>query len=156
MEHIENYDKAVADKNETWDCHHRLEIQGQFRNSVKLLKRCGMYFNRPASELIFLTNEEHMRLHSKGNKHSEETKRKMSEANKGNKYSLGSKRSEETKRKMSASKIGNKNSFGCRRSEETKKKISEAMKGNKPSEETRRKISELMKRNRELKNNHQK
>ena len=39
---------------------------------------------------------------------SEETKRKLSEAKKGNAYSLGIKRSEETKRKMSEALKGKK------------------------------------------------
>lgn len=106
-EKIENYSNAVADKEHVWDCHHRLEVQGQFRNSVKLLKRCMMYFNRPASELIFLPHGEHMRLHSKGRNISDEAKRKISEANKGNKYCLGKHHSEETRRKRSTSLINN-------------------------------------------------
>ena len=85
ISHIENYQDAVNDSDHMWECHHRLEIQGQFRNSVKLLKRCGLYYNRPASELIFLRHDEHRRLHKSGNKYclgrklSDETKRKMSE-----------------------------------------------------------------------------
>ena len=39
--------------------------------------------------------------HFFGKHHSEESKKKMSEANKGNKYRLGKKHSEETKRKIS-------------------------------------------------------
>ena len=69
--------------------------------------------------------------------------RKMSEANKGNKNSLGHHHSEETKRKISEAHKGKHHS------EETKRKISGALKGispsNKgkhPSEETRRKMSE--------------
>ncbi len=66
-----------------------------------------------------------------GHKISEETKRKISEANKGKK------RSEETKRKMSLSKQN--------MSEETKRKMSEANKGKKRSEETKRKMSKAKK-----------
>jgi hypothetical protein len=68
-----------------------------------------------------------------GKSHSEETKRKISEARKGKK------RSDETKRKMSEAKKGTK------RSDETKRKISEAKKGKKRSDETKRKISEAKK-----------
>lgn len=101
LENIENYDKAIADTEHVWVCHHRLEIQGQFRNSVKLLKRCGMYYHIPASELVFLTSSEHSRLHHTGNKyscgkhHSDETKRKMSESHKGKIHN------EEHRRKLS-------------------------------------------------------
>ena len=62
---------------------------------------------------------ERMRLLSKGRKHTEETKRKMSEAKKGRKLS-----------------------------EDTKRKISDALKGRKLSEETRRKMSEAHRRRR--------
>lgn len=60
---IENYDKAINDLTEKYDCHHRLEIQGDKRFSVDDLKEMGLYFNRPASELIFLTRSEHRHLH---------------------------------------------------------------------------------------------
>jgi group I intron endonuclease len=68
---------------------------------------------------------------------SEETKEKMSEAQKGKTLS------EETKLKMSESKTGEKHPFfGKALSEETKKKMSEAQKGKTLSEETKKKISE--------------
>lgn len=58
---IENYDKAIADETQIWVCHHRLEIT----LNVKLnwLKRVNLYYDRPASELIYLTQAEHMRIH---------------------------------------------------------------------------------------------
>ena len=79
-----------------------------------------------------------------GYKHSEETKRKISEANKGKK------RSEETKHKLSESMKENTNTKGkhWKHSEETKRKVSEAMKGNKKpprSEEHKKKLSEALK-----------
>ena len=83
---IENYDKAINDKTQTWDCHHRKESQ----YSVDELVDIGEYYNRPACELIFLTKSEHMKLHHlgkptwiKGKHHSAETRKKMSEAQKG-------------------------------------------------------------------------
>ena len=97
---IENYEKAISDDERTWDCHHRREIE----TSKKQLIENNEYYNRPASELIFLTQKEHIALHKNGNKnmlgkhHSEETKRKMSAAQKN--------MSEETKRKMSISRKG--------------------------------------------------
>ena len=119
---IENYDKAIYDSNQTWECHHR---KGTIVSKKQLIE-IGEYYNRPASELIFLTKSEHRILHKKGKKRkpfSEETKRKMSEAHKdkhlseehklkisiakqGNKYRLGKLCSDETKRKMSAAKQG--------------------------------------------------
>ena len=122
-ENIENYEKAKADNFKCWDCHHRLETHNSDgeRRLVDItrdeLKALDMYYNRPADELIFLTSMEHISLHQKGKKHSEETKKKMSEAKKGKQLS------EEHKKKMSEAKKGKQ------LSEETKKKMSEALKG---------------------------
>ena len=151
---IENYDKAVADKEQIWDCHHRRELEIPRKELIKI----GEYYNRPASELIFLTEYEHRSLHStlkfkgkpshwKGKHRSEETKRKMSESHKGKKMSeehkqkvakarKGMKLSEETKHKMSESHKGKK------LSEEHKQKVAKARKGMKLSEETKHKIGE--------------
>ena len=141
---IENYDKAFADKNKTWDLHHRLELtmDGEFALTAAQLKMHDMYYNRPYYELIFLTLEEHRRLHSKGKnnplfgkKHSDETIKKMSEAHKGKQHT------HETRRKMSEAQKGKP---GHKHSEETRRKISEAAKN--ISVETRRKMSEAAKR----------
>ena len=83
---IENYEKAKKDLLEMWDIHHRKEEEGY---SYKELKKLGLYYKRPASELKFLTKKEHISLHKKGNKywlgkhHSDEAKKKISEAKKG-------------------------------------------------------------------------
>lgn len=122
---IENYEQAVADKKETWSIHHRLEVQGQFRNSMRLLIKCGMYWNRPASELIFLTNSEHTKLHSKGNHYAE-----------GKKPWLGRRHSEETRALLSEMA---KNRPPV--SEETRRKMSEAHKGRLHTEESKLKMS---------------
>ena len=128
-ENIENYEAAKKDNFIGWDCHHRLETNNSDgeRREVDILaaelQSLGMYWNRPASELIFLTISEHQFLHQKGKPRSEETKKKMSEAKKGNKYNLGKKHSEETKKKLSEA------AKGKHLSEETKKKLSEAKKG---------------------------
>jgi hypothetical protein len=87
---------------------------------------------------------------------SEETKRKKSEAHKGNTTWLGKTHSEETKRKMSDTRKGKTHSEETKRkqseakkgktfSEESKRKMSEAQKGKSLSEETRRKMSETRK-----------
>ena len=112
-ENIENYEKALADNFVGWECHHRLETHNSdgIRREVDILSEelqaLGMYWHRPASELIFLPISEHQSLHQKGKnnsmygKHfSEESKKKIGEANKGKH------RSEETKMKMSESKKG--------------------------------------------------
>ena len=144
---IENYDKAINDKTQLWDCHHRLEIDEN--KTVEQLKEEGKYYNRPADELIFLTHGEHTKLHAIGKTYSEETKQKLSKANKGKKMS------DEARQKMSIAKKGKKQSAELvskrtasikeyykthdgyyknkKLPEETKKKMSEAHKGKRPA-----------------------
>lgn len=90
---IENYDLAVSDTTQTWDCHHRKE---ELYSKKELIERCE-YFDVKPEELIFLTREEHCKIDSfckrmseslKGQKKSEECKRKMSEARKGKHWKL--------------------------------------------------------------------
>ena len=132
-EKIENYEKAKKDNFKGWHCHHRLEthttdgIRREVDITVAELKALGMYYNRPASELIFLTSREHNAF-NKGKKRSEEAKKKMREAN------IGKKLSEEAKKKIAAANIGKHHS------EETKKKIGAGNKGKKLSEETKKKM----------------
>lgn len=63
-------------------------------------------------------------------------RKRLSEAMKGKQNALGHKHSEESRRKMSESKKGKP------RSEETRRKISAATKGIRPSDESRKKMSE--------------
>ena len=89
---IENYNEAVNDTTQRWQCHHKLEIT-LHKTSQELIEM-GLYYNRPASELMFLTEKEHKSLHYKsgmsnfstkygknnqmyGKHHSEETKQKL-------------------------------------------------------------------------------
>ena len=117
---IENYDKAIADKTQTWQCHHRRETI----YSAKELIEIGEYYNRPAEELIFLTPNEHHILHQLGKHHSEDTRKKMSEAIKGKHHS------EETRKKISDALNGeNHPMFGKHHTAEARKKIGEAHKG---------------------------
>ena len=88
---IENYNEA-ANSSEKWQCHHKLEIT--LHKTSKELIEIGLYYNRPASELIFLTEKEHKSIHYKsgmsnfstkygkdnpmyGSHHSEDTKQKL-------------------------------------------------------------------------------
>lgn len=75
---IENYDKAINDKTQTWHCHHRLEDLGFSQKDLKYLQ---LYYGVPAEELIFMTPNEHYSLHSTGREVSEETKEKLRKAN---------------------------------------------------------------------------
>ena len=108
IENIENFEKAKADNFKGWCCHHRKGVD----IPTEKLKALGMYYNRPADELIFLTRSEHKSLHNEGNKyflgkhHSEESKNKNSEAHKGKKFS------EETKKKIGEANKGNKYHLG--------------------------------------------
>ena len=62
--------------------------------------------NNSLSNLVYLTRSEHTKIHSNGKQLSEETKRKMSEAKKGNKNMLGKHHTEETKQKIGNSSKG--------------------------------------------------
>lgn len=66
---IENFEMAVHDLENMWDCHHRLGIE--LKKSKKELDELDLYYNRPASELIFLTHSEHAKIHGSLKKHQE-------------------------------------------------------------------------------------
>ena len=85
---IENYDKAIADKTQTWDLHHRDEIRelpsGMIaRRSVEELMENGRYYHCPANELIFMTSADHLSLHHKGKVFTEESRVKLRNSIKG-------------------------------------------------------------------------
>ena len=126
---IKNYDKAIADKTQTWHCHHMTETWWHCSKQDLIENEC--YYGRKACELIFLTPEEHMRLHMQNI--SDETRKKISATLKG--VTL----SDETRKKMSESKKGHTVN------EDTRKKMSEAHKGHTVNEETRKKMSESRK-----------
>ena len=112
---IENYELAIVDTTQTWDCHHRGEILPCGRFSIDDLKKFGLYYKRPAAELIFLTKAEHSSLHKRGVPLSEEHKKAVSEALKG-----------------------------VPKSEATKKAVSEALKGVPKSEATKKAIGKAL------------
>ena len=117
---IENYAEAVKSPLK-YDLHHRREIS-EHKSKSDLIEE-NLYYNRPAEELIFLEHGEHIRLHNKGKFVSTDTRKKMSDAKKGEKCYM----------------------YGKPKSDETKNRISEAMKGHLVSEEARKKISEANK-----------
>ena len=123
---IENYDLAIADKENVWICHHRKE---EFYTKKELIE-LKMYFNVQPEDLVFCRNTKEHRKYphkgdentvdfNKGKKRSEETKNKISEALKGRSLS------EDHKKKLS--EVGKLRNFP----EEHRKKISEANKGRK-------------------------
>lgn len=129
---IENYNTALNSPNR-YVVHHRLEIE--LNKSVKELKELNLYYNRPASELIFLSNSEHCRIHSIGNKNS-----------------LGHINTDEHNTKISNSLIGKKKSqkhcsniskgrVGIQFSDEHRKNISISHRGKKLSEKHKMNIS---------------
>ena len=133
-ENIENYEKAKADNFKNWCCHHRLETHNSDgeRRLVDIttaeLQALDMYYDRPAEELIFMKHSEHSSLH----KPSDDTKKKMSAALKGE----------------------NNPMYGKHLSEETKNKLSEELKGRKFSEEHKKKIGETKKGNTYVRGHH--
>ena len=62
---IENYNEAISDQTKTWDIHHRRECDENGRTlfTGKQLIEMGLYFKRPASELVFVTRSMHWKLH---------------------------------------------------------------------------------------------
>ena len=105
---IENYALAIADTTQTWECHHIGEVLPCGRFSPNDLKKFGLYYSRPASELIFLTKAEHTSLHKRGVPLNEDHKKAISDSKKG---------------------VPRPDLKGIHRSEATKKAISDAMKG---------------------------
>ena len=126
-ESIENYEKAKKDNFVGWQCHHRLETHtsdGERRLvdiTVAELKALDMYYNRPNSELIFLPTSEHRLLHNEGENSPNYGKPS---------WNKGKKMSEEVRKKMREAKKGEKNpNYGKHFSEEHKKKLRETHKG---------------------------
>ena len=137
LEQIENFKAAKADNFVNWVVHHRAEILPCGNFSVNDLKKFGLYYNRPASELIFIKASKHSSLHATGKNHpmygkkfSKERCAKMSNSMKGK--NTGKTHTLETKQKMSRAHKGkptwNKGKTSCY-SKETLQKKSKSMKG---------------------------
>ena len=138
------------------------EEHGRWQDEVAYLTLSGQIGKEEATIRAIKKANTGKTTWMKGKKHTEETKRKMSEAKKGNKNRVGKKHTEETKRNISEAKKGKpSNRAGKKHTEETKRKmrkpkseehkrnISKAQKGVKKgpkSEETKRKMREAWKR----------
>ena len=137
---IKNYEQAITDESQIWDCHHINELTFTRQELIKQ----NMYYHRPANELVFLTRSEHKKAHLTVCAGADEQKRKLSESLKGRKLS------DEHRRNISESHKGqtpwNKGRKLEPLSDEHKRKISEYRKGRKHSDETKRKMSEASKR----------
>ena len=128
---IENYNEAVSDTTQTWHCHHRMETDCATILIKEYLIENGLYYNRPASELILLTQHEHMSLH-------------CSIRNNGNTYNKGKKLSKEQIEKISLRMNGKHFSY------EIRQRMSNSKKGKKTHEwtyEQRTKVSNANKGN---------
>lgn len=101
---IENYDKAIADNSQTWECHHRDEVKVLPSSVVVIRSKQDLlnndrYYNCPANELIFLTKSEHSRLHSL-HKNEERKRKYYDDMSKFASYGMKNKKhKDETKRK---------------------------------------------------------
>ena len=129
-ENIENYEKAAADNFVGWCLHHRLQTwtsDGERRDiniSAAELKALGLYWHRPAEELLFIRVGDHVSLHQKGKQgefkgrhHSVKTKKRLSKARRGMTFS------KEWRDKMSEAHKG------IQRSAVARDKTSKALKG---------------------------
>lgn len=92
---IENYGKALNAKT-TWDIHHKREIT-ENKSKQQLIDE-NLYYNRPASELIFLSRKEHNIIHRR---HNPEFLTNWLKA--GSNATRGKSKTEEHKQKLSES-----------------------------------------------------
>ena len=103
---IENYDVAKNDRNNFYEVHHRLETHerdGKPLNTLvsrEQLIKDGLYYNRPASELILLKVYEHRHIHMLNNQHAKGK-------NLGNQYAKGNVLSPDVRERMGESRKGN-------------------------------------------------
>lgn len=136
ISNIENYNLAVAD-DKLWICHHRFGENMGLRSSD--LIELGMYYNRPAKELMFVKHSEHCSLHNRGEQNPLFQsgvnnpmfgKHHSTESNEKNRIAhLGKTLSDEVKKKMSDAHKGKKMP---ERTDEWRRKQSIAHKGRIP------------------------
>ena len=92
---IENYQQAINDNTQTWECHHRMGVQPDgTRLTRKWMKEHEIYYKLDPCMLIFLTSAEHKRIHNLGRKLNQSTKHKMSISRMNNTNNTGKIKSE--------------------------------------------------------------
>lgn len=145
---IEGYSEAVESES-LYDIHHKLETNPDSYYTKKELIEQNLYYNRPASELMLIEHNEHVRLHVRFRKEHPDLmnnwKNKLSESN--SKKSAKEKIIEGMRRYWTPEKRKEKSEWRKNRplTLEERKKISEANKGKQFSDEHRRKLSEANK-----------
>lgn len=132
---IENYAIAKNSK-ERWDCHHRLETHNSDgeKRLVQITKEelifLDCFYNRPATELIFIKASEHTKLHKVGGHITEAHKIAISKANREN---AKTRCNADMRNKLSEARKqfkGEKNPFyNKKHTDETRKRLSENHKG---------------------------
>ena len=109
IENIENYEEAIRSE-EMWEIHHRLEIDSDgHQHTPKELIARGLYYDRPANELIFLTRKAHRRLHAKAieiHERLRETSRNAYESWRGKKHSDSARVKMSVKARIRGRKVG--------------------------------------------------
>ena len=68
---IENYDLAIADETQAWDCHHRFEALFTKQELIKY----NWYYDVEPNCLIFLTHVEHNAIHDRGKNRKDQSKK---------------------------------------------------------------------------------
>lgn len=106
LSEIENYDKAIADTENIWHCHHRDEIRllpsgmVAIRTKEYLIEN-GRYYDCPPNELIYLKPSEHIALHRKYETNETHLKRKSRKLTDEQKAYI----SQRTKERMNSSEL---------------------------------------------------
>ena len=80
IELVQNFHQAEADGFEGWCIHHRMETLPDGTTVYRdELKAKGLYWHRPAAELIFMKTADHMKLHN-SHKHTKQHNKRLSQS----------------------------------------------------------------------------
>ena len=159
IERVYNYHKSLREHNRSYNEHLLRSIEKYGFKAFEVIKYLDYAFSL---EELNIKEKVYIQLYNslkngynetlggegtEGRPHSEETRQKISEANKGDNHPMyGKYHTEETKQKMSKIKKGENNPMhGNHHSEEVKQKIREGNKGKHLSNEAKQKISEARK-----------